>query len=183
MRVPRWARNWFLDGWGRLLAIGAMLGSVFVVVVIVVHLTSASPPPRAVPRAIRATVHTAPASTTTTTVAPTTTTTAPPLPPRQSLPAAAARAATTFIDTWSDRSLPPAVWHRRIAALVTTAEQPGFAATDYPAAVPAAMRIVGAPIGSGDRGGASVQVLTTKFDGSLMLAVMDGRWLVTYFDT
>lgn len=170
----RAVRSWATDSPRRLFSLAAGL---FVLVVVIGHLTSAGHAPQR-PKSV---VRTAPVSTTT--VAPTTTTTAPPLPPRQSLPAAAARAATTFIDTWSDRSLPPAVWHRRIAALVTTAEQPGFAATDYPAAVPAAMRIVGAPIGSGDRGGASVQVLTTKFDGSLMLAVMDGRWLVTYFDT
>lgn len=173
----RAVRSWATDSPRRLFSLAAGL---FVLVVVIGHLTSAGHAAQRAKPPVRA----APASTTTTTVAPTTTiTTAPPLPPRQTLPPAAAGAATSFIETWADRSLPPAVWHRRIAALVTAAEQPGFAATDYPAAVPAGVRIVGAPIGSGDRGGASVQVLTTKFDGSLMLAVMDGRWLVTYFDT
>lgn len=138
------------------------------------------PAPKAVSHA---TVRKPPASTTstTTTVAATTTTSTTTLPPRQSLPAAASRAATTFVDTWADRNLPSAVWHRRIAALVTPAEQPGFAATDYPAAVPAGVRIVGTPIGSGDRGGAEVQVLTTKFPADLILAVVDGHWLVASF--
>lgn len=170
----RAVRSWATDSPRRLFSLAAGL---FVLVVVIGHLTSAGHAPQR-PKSV---VRTAPVSTTT--VAPTTTTTAPPLPPHQTLPAVAARAATAFIETWGNRELPPAVWHRRIAALVTAAEQPGFAAADYPTAVPAGVRIVGAPIGSGDRGGAEVSVLTTKFPADLILAVVGDRYLVASFET